>query len=779
MKKIALAMIVRPDDKEAELLARCLGSVGNSVDAIFITQAGESPNKKVSAVCTMFGATESFFKWNGNFSDARNFSYQQVPEEYHYRMFLDADDILLRGARLREVINDEKYENVDVFSMWYVYDQDKWGNPTVVHHRPFITVNDGTFSWKDPLHEYLHANREVRTYHIEGPKVVQITKPGKNEERAGRNYAIAKIAYEKNPNDARAIFNYAKSCAGKGEHETAAEMYRKFAEQSDSDEEKYLSRVWAAESLLGCGKDKEAEEQYRLAIGTKPNYPDAYIHLGRFLVNKQRYWEAIELLKTSLQLPPPYTSIVVYNPRDYDYTPIRLLATAYLGANQPLLAYDMFELLLKITPRDEDLKNILSQLKEKRDLMEKALELVEKANKEDDTEKKKKLLNSVPFELKYHPAVCALRNQLFVRTESTGKDVAFFCGYTSHEWNPEVAEKQGVGGSEEAVIHLSKRLVARGFSVSVFCNCGTDEKEYDGVRYLPFQAFNYRDRWDTLILWRHPHFADYELNAGQVFVDMHDVISPGEFTKKRLSRITKVFFKSKFHRELFQNIPEEKAIIVGNGIVAKEFLKDEERDPYLLINTSSPDRSLDVLLSLFRDVKKRVPQARLHWAYGWGVYDSAHAGNKEREDWKKTVVDNMKTTEGFTDLGKLNHREVAALYRKAKVFAYPTEFAEIDCISAKKAQAAGAIPVCTDFAALETTVEFGHKVHSPKTVENWSVGRASFGLEGQKEREEWVDACVKALGEPPIPEEDRKRYAYRHDWENVADFWCGIIKQCQ
>ena len=65
-------------------------------------------------------------------------------------------------------------------------------------------------------------------------------------------------------------------------------------------------------------------------------------------------------------------------------------------------------------------------------------------------------------------------------------------------------------------------------------------------------------------------------------------------------------------------------------------------------------------------------------------------------EWKAKMQQRMKAL-GVEDLGRISHGEVAELYRKANIFAYPSELAEIDCISLSKAMAAGAIPITTDF----------------------------------------------------------------------------------
>lgn len=287
--------------------------------------------------------------------------------------------------------------------------------------------------------------------------------------------------------------------------------------------------------------------------------------------------------------------------------------------------------------------------------------------------------------------------------------------------------------------------------------------------------WNYRDKQDVTILWRTPRPLDYGVNSEKIFIDLHDVVPDGEFTKERLAKLTKVFVKSDFHKSLFPSIPDDKITVVPNGIDAKEFDDEPTKDKYLVINTSSPDRSLSACIKAFRKIKALEPRARFEWAYGWQVWDTVHGENGKMGEWKDALKKEMAELVGFREVGRLNHKEVAALYKRANIFFYPTEFAEIDCISARKAQAAGAYPVTTDFAALATTAAYGDEVHSEKTKDNWCQPyQFDFSLQDEAKIDQMVQMVIQAFENDDDRSEMRK-WAKGFDWAIIANKWLSEL----
>ena len=114
--KIAFAAICKPTDEEAKFLDKCLASVKDYVDALYITQAGPEKNEAVSKVIEKYGGVESLYLWTNNFAAARNYNFSQVPKDFDYIFWLDADDTLTVSGGLLAVNGNMVHNAASIFN---------------------------------------------------------------------------------------------------------------------------------------------------------------------------------------------------------------------------------------------------------------------------------------------------------------------------------------------------------------------------------------------------------------------------------------------------------------------------------------------------------------------------------------------------------------------------------------------------------------------------------------------------------------------------------------
>lgn len=133
-------------------------------------------------------------------------------------------------------------------------------------------------------------------------------------------------------------------------------------------------------------------------------------------------------------------------------------------------------------------------------------------------------------------------------------------------------------------------------------------------------------------------------------------------------------------------------------------------NPHRCIYTSSYDRGLEHLLKIWPEVKKAVPDVTLDCYYGWQLFEMFYKDNPGSMSWMENIRTQLKQ-DGIIDHGRIPQDKLVEEYKTSGIFAYPTHFGEINCISAIKAQSYGAIPIVVNYAALKETVQFGIKVN--------------------------------------------------------------------
>lgn len=178
---------------------------------------------------------------------------------------------------------------------------------------------------------------------------------------------------------------------------------------------------------------------------------------------------------------------------------------------------------------------------------------------------------------------------------------------------------------------------------------------------------------------------------------------------------------------------------IGNKSLVK-------RNLYRIIWTQSYDRGLEHLLKMWLDIKKEVLQAELHIFYGWQLFDQFHKNDASAMAWKENIL-KMIGYDGIIDHGRLPQYELNKEYEKSGIWAYPTHFGEINCISAIKAQALGCEPVIVNYAALRETVQFGRivegDIYDEETQELFKIQliqalKNPMGEDKRKEMMKWA-----------------------------------------
>jgi len=300
-------------------------------------------------------------------------------------------------------------------------------------------------------------------------------------------------------------------------------------------------------------------------------------------------------------------------------------------------------------------------------------------------------------------------------------DIVFACGDAWQAWNPKIAAEQGIGGSETMVVELAQRLAIEGHRVRVYTSTGKyGEGIFNGVEYYQTAKLEFVKGCDVLVAWRFAQILTLPIQAKVRWLWVHDIYAMGA-SHPALLQADRVLALSDWHKDFlakYHNLPLEQIGRTRNAIDLRRFepqLLGEPivRNPKKVVYSSSPDRGLPVLLHLWPEIRKRVPDAELHVYYGFFNWQKmAEAAKDERQLAAiEALTTRLKELEvhGVVTHGKVDQRTLAKEFLSAGVWAYPTWFTETSCITAMEAQAAGLRIVTSSIAALNETVgpDFG------------------------------------------------------------------------
>ena len=309
-------------------------------------------------------------------------------------------------------------------------------------------------------------------------------------------------------------------------------------------------------------------------------------------------------------------------------------------------------------------------------------------------------------------------------------------------YDGDTLNRKGLGGSESAVILVSRELVKIGFNVTVFNACDVDGASpgtYDNVQYRPLSEIaTCTETFDIVISsrsvtpfipahrYQYPQnsaryvpyqaFESMRANAKLKVFWMHDTFSWGDEVLEELvteGSVDEIWTLSDFHAMYVMNcshptmrnfeVLRNHMWTTRNGIV-KYFDADiDSKDPNLFIFNANSSKGLAPLLnSIWPQVSARLPEARLKVIGGFYKLGTASVNDNPENEFEKIVGPHRNnTTIEFT--GIVSQREVAEITAKASYFIYPAALPETYGISTLESLYYNTPLLTCKFGALEET----------------------------------------------------------------------------
>jgi hypothetical protein len=584
------AGIIVKDDSELKQLTKAVNSIKQYVDGVYITANGEKV-EEIKKYCKKEGFNYSYLKWDKSFANQRNFNFNQIPQNSDFIFWMDSDDLLIGGQYLFDVgmLAKERGRDVVFFTYWYGCkfngepSEETFVEVEMEHMRERL-IKPGTHKWVGRLHETpipISGYRNNYTKYDYDPKerpmvVMHTSTLEKAALTMGRNKEILELQLQEERDrgdvDPRTLLYLIKIYAEENDEKQwikGLEYGQEYLKKSGWDEEKCT--CWEQMAII-TGKmndDKTTIKYFHNAIREWPSQPLTYIRLAQGYYNVGNYRSATHWLTVASQMDLDNKGTNITNFKAMKVMFAQLLMKLSYNAEKNIdKSLNAAKLLYQEEPIEENKEQMffIADLKELNDACDHVNALCKYLHTIGDNESIVKVIDALPEAFTKQRFISQIRMEVVQPRKWEKNEVCYFANFGAphfEKWDGE-SYKKGIGGSETAVVELSKQFAKAGYKVTVY---GDPFKEgiIDGVNYLSWNKFNRKDVFNIVIQWRNWELAG-RIKCRKFYVDMHDVFVPLDFGERQLEFIDKIFVKSRYHRNLAPTINDDKFIICSNGI---------------------------------------------------------------------------------------------------------------------------------------------------------------------------------------------------------------------
>lgn len=774
-KKIALAVIAG-DDAIEQGFGKMIDSVARQVDGVFVAFNGTSATALQSILATLSGyniprVSVQGYEWEDDFAAMRNNSFDLVPDDFDWILWLDTDDVFESHDRsLREIIDWADVRRAHCVFLNYVYQWDRGTGRTLTSHmKERLIRRDARYRWHYPLHENCLGPMSARNIEYDGKSCVRHDR-GEAEPKRERNRRIIKKWYaDCAGQEPRAVMYMAHETFAMAEeadypedktvlYKAAIKLYQDFTRMSPAGDDTYACNLMVSDALRKMGRYNDSINIDMQGVKMEPERPAAYLSIAMTHITGGDYEDAATWAKLALTRTGGKSTLHAVEPLDADYKPMMILGDAYMNMGEPEEAEKWFEKAYTIFP-DEFTRTRLTD----------AASAVREKRRQPAEEKDPN----------------ALRKALWGKRPE--RSIAFFQPGSIEPWNPNVLKTSGLGGTETCVINLAKQFAADGWRTVIFGSPGKWANTIgpDGIEWYEAGAFHPDEPFTAFVALRNPEIFEANIKAQHKFLWLHDVtmgpVRHSEDGRDLFAEVDEIICVSPFQAQVTVDAYMEyegdmkRPVVIPNSFERDLFARtgDEgERDPKKMIYASSPDRGLTRLLELWPQIVERVPGATLDIFYGWEaidkIIDSGHPAGirlahfKERTERQLTKL----LDAGYEILwhGRQPQIVLASHMKVAGVMPYPANFLETFGLVFAQAITAGMVPVVPALGSLpeimgDTLSDFvvpgspESREYGPRFVE--AVARAVE-----------VDDATRFISEKTIP---------GITWEAAYEAWSQLI----
>jgi len=280
--------------------------------------------------------------------------------------------------------------------------------------------------------------------------------------------------------------------------------------------------------------------------------------------------------------------------------------------------------------------------------------------------------------------------------------IIFHAGYYAKPWD---ANTDGLGGTEQCIINLSREFADQGHTVFVVGE--VNEIEIGKVQYIPLSKSHTIQNPDVIVGVSYLHYLKYyKAKPGtKTIFWIHNELPYYWYKGERMSdqeiqdaynNTDKVVCLTDWHKQVFLKqetafVHSNKVEVIGNGINEPSIHPVAEKESGSFVYTSHPERGLENVLS---DFDKKYIEGHLHIctpSYGVDYFEAHYRSRVESMD-------------NVTYHGNLSVADLYSLLSRMETWYYPTEYNETYCITALEMLAHHVKPLVNPIAGLAETL---------------------------------------------------------------------------
>lgn len=282
--KIAASMIVK---NEEVMLPDCLKSI-RSVDKVFIADTG-STDRTIEIAKRFKCVVDTSYKWNDNFSEARNHALKMIPDEYEWILIIDADEVLQSSINAIKLLASGK--TMDKFNA--IKFDVKTGREVNAQIRLFR--NDKNIQWFGEAHNlpyYFENGTKKELNHFKSSFKIDARFSPSHEKDPDRTLRILSKALLKDPFNSRYLYYVSREWLNRKDPFKAIYYLNRYIDVAPQTNEKADAYYLLATCYMAVGDLEKSFNSCLNSVKTLPTFKAPWIMMANISYPKYKpIWE--------------------------------------------------------------------------------------------------------------------------------------------------------------------------------------------------------------------------------------------------------------------------------------------------------------------------------------------------------------------------------------------------------------------------------------------------------------------------------------------------------